>query len=167
MLKTTKKICVDSVVGEGRAQVYTDETFTLEHPATELLEPIVNVVFDRFVPLRNKVLVQGRILKNVIYKAEDGNVKHEPEVIQFPPTEIEMPGFTPGIIHNGRLLPNGNTFKPFVEEIFVDQTLTSPTTVQQKVVVRFSLKVCRQEQLCVPIKCGQVFHFDSKISCSC
>ncbi len=167
MFKTTRKIAANTVVAELTHQVFIENTTpALTPPASELLEPVVNVSFDRVVPLRNKIIVQGTIFKNIIYKDTGNKIRHESETIPFS-TDIEIPGFTPGTLVNGRRFPNGNDFKFFIETLFVDETLLNTNEVLQKIVIRFIVKVLRQDQIDVCIRGPkQVFKCTSEIVCN-
>lgn len=161
MQKCLKTINAEVVKFEKSAQVFIEQTVTLPEAAVDLLEPVVEVVFDDVVPLRDKVIVQGRILKNLLFKTATGYVRHLEEEIPFA-EDIDVPGYQPGTIHKERFFPGPNDYRFFVEPIVVRQFLLDSTTVLQKVVLRFDIKILRQEQLKMWSKPSQVFH-----TCDC
>lgn len=170
MEKTLKTINTDVEVCVQDAQFFEERVVTLPTPAVDLLDPIVQVCFDQVVPLRDMIIVQGRILKNLIYKeapATAGYVRHIEEVIPWA-VDVDCPGFLPGSVHNGRRFCsafNGNDFKFFVDDLFVFQSLLDEFSVLQKVVLRFKVKVLREEQIKVWTKCNQVFHCPGNCNC--
>lgn len=171
MEKFLRTINADVEVCEQEAQFFEERTVTLPSAAVDLLEPQVRVTFDQVVPLRDKIIVQGRIFKNLIFKEAPhggaGFVRHIEEVIPFA-VDVDCPGFRPGSVHRGRrFCPSiqGNDFKFFVDELFVFQALLDEFTVLQKIVLRFKVKVLREEQLNIWTKRDQVFHCPSKCDC--
>lgn len=164
MNNCSKCVNANVIVATARVQVFETNREILNTPASELLEPIVNVSFDRVVPLRNKILVIGTITKNILYKDTGNTVRHQPVTIPFS-KEVEIPGFNPGSLVNGRFFNCGNDFKFCLEDIFVNQTLIDPNTVQEEIVFHFVVKVLKEEKICISTKPAPVFHCSAEIPC--
>lgn len=164
MINCSKTINASVVVGEEFVEVFVEHTETIEPPAEELLPPVVSVTFDRVIPLRNKILVQGTIHKNILYKAQGGLVRHTAVTIPFS-KEVTIPGFNPGTLINGRFFNCGNDFKFCLDQIFVDQTLVDRRTVHESIVIRFVVKITKEERIQVSAKPVQTFHCSSELPC--
>lgn len=164
MINCSKTINANVVVATPNVQVFFEHTETIEPPALELLPPVVSVTFDRVVPLRGKIIIQGTVHKNILYKAEGGLVRHTAVTIPFA-KEVEIPGFNPGSLINGRFFNTGNDFRFFIDQIFVDQTLLDPRTVLEKIVIRFVVKVIKEEKIQISAKPAQTFHCSAEQHC--
>lgn len=68
--KHVKKIEVDEVVGIGSSETITEVCIPLCPPAFEVMENLIDkkIVFDALVAGKNKVFVNGRVIKDIPYK---------------------------------------------------------------------------------------------------
>ncbi len=105
-----------------------------------------------FHVFRHKVIVQGTILANIIYKALNGSVMHQGTELLFH-EEVEVPGLVAGLnLGHKTIIP---VIDPFAVDIQIYITeLTSSfifndleNSVLFKVLFRFIIKVCRIEQM--------------------
>lgn len=168
MMKYKKTINADVVVCEEKAQVLVENEVDIDD-LQQLLEPVIVAInFDRVHPLRDKIIVQGTIEKKLLYVSteDDGVVRAIEEEIPFT-ADINCPGFTPGSVHNERRYNTGNNYRFFIDRVFVDQIVIDDDTVLQKVVLDFTVKVLRQEQLDYWAKCKPVFHCTSDCTFEC
>lgn len=141
---------------------------TLPGPgADELLEPVLSVTFDRQIFLPGKVIIQGTIRKNIIYKERSTrNVAHFPTTIPFMVAK-EVPGLLGGIVVGQRFIPDvGIEGEKFVTNLQAFQFLADSRTVEQKVVLDFILKVSELKQLDVcTVRPAPVFDCRAEVPC--
>ncbi|WP_164730983.1 DUF3794 domain-containing protein [Anoxybacter fermentans] len=65
--------------------------------------------------MRNKVIIQRQIIKNIIYKDSQNTVRHQQEIIPFS-TDVEIPGFLPGVVIQNRRFLDGNSVKVLIKD---------------------------------------------------
>jgi hypothetical protein len=111
--KPTKKIEVDEVVGFGQNETFAEVCIPLCPPAFEVMEELISkkIVFDALVASKDKVFINGRIIKDIPYKTRMetrtpgcksiskltfGSVKHVTAEIPFAMC-IDVPGSQKGL----------------------------------------------------------------------
>lgn len=150
---TTNNIKTLRVIGEEVMQITEGSTVTLTNPADSIINVELSVINVTEHIFRDKVVKQGDIHANIIYKGTDGTVYHDSANLPFE-EEVEIGGLVSGIKFNGRVRvpvqdPEATTLdvENFVLELDSDVTLTAPTTVTLKVLARILVKVSRVEQM--------------------
>ncbi|AZO95570.1 DUF3794 domain-containing protein [Halocella sp. SP3-1] len=180
---STKKINTLELLAEKEVSISkTNNLSNITPPITELLEPIVSVNFARAVFFKNKIVIQGEINKNMIYKADNNIINYEEEGIEFS-KEINLPGLSPYYytgkfnrliksnpvieINNLSGFSNGIDIQLYLNNLSVKQFLVNNTTVEQKIIVDFIIKVSRltQNKIKLP-KPAPVFTCHQKIPCN-
>lgn len=162
----SKTIKALKVIGEPLVQVENlQDQVLLDELAQSIVEIRLTPVGIHFNVFRHKVIVQGTVLANIIYKALNGNVMHQEVELPFH-EEVEVPGLVAGLaLRHKTIIPVVN---PFAVDIQIYTTeLSSSFVFNQeanevffKVLFRFILKVCRIEQMGVFVNGSQgIFSF--------
>ncbi|HEX3044548.1 MAG TPA: DUF3794 domain-containing protein [Bacillota bacterium] len=130
---------LDTVIGENTNQILVENVFTLPLRTVKIRE-IIAVIKDLTTEVINdKVVIQGILHKQIFFIAEDNLEHHQAEDIPFS-TFVDIIGTTPGM--NVRVDPK-------IETILFE--LEDATTLRQKVVIEFFVKVTETQQLSVQI----------------
>jgi hypothetical protein len=142
----------DQVVGEGTKQDLFENLVTLVNPAIKI-DDITVVVRDLTTNvIDDKVIIQGIIHKQIFY-VSSGNVElHQAEDLEFS-TFVDIPGALPGM---------DVEVVPTVE--FVNFNLQTATTLLQKVVVEFFVKVTESVQIPIQLGPGVLLKLDSVVN---
>lgn len=122
-------ICVATIIAEGTAQVLVQNTITLFTPAQKIDEVQVSVRDLRCFIIPNKVIFQGVLHKQIFFVNLDQTSVHQGADLPFSGF-LDLPGVVPG---------QCCTLTPTV--VFVEDTLSSPTTLQETVVVDVAIQV--------------------------
>lgn len=172
----TKKYNVDKVVAEVPVQICIRQEEDLTPPANNLLPAIVEEInITDFHTLRNKVIIQGEVIKKIRYEPAGGNSNQQIETITLDFCEdVDVPGFLPGRVVNGRRFAGGNDFRVLVDDVNVIQVpifgegeqSDRIVGVEEKVVIRLILKVLKEEQIDIPFKTQPVFECKSARECN-
>lgn len=168
--KTVKLL---DVAAENEVQHFIENPLTIDDTVIELLDPIVSVTFNRVVLLQDKAIVQGEILKNLIYKDDNNDIVYFEEGPILFGIDVNLPGLTPGFTigkfnrlirtnnfidigpdnqgTNGGIdiqiyLTNFFTFQQIIEVV------NGTTNIDQKIVIEFIIKVSKytQQELDLP-----------------
>lgn len=185
------------VVAEAQVQHFIENTAIIENIApavqqvgtvVELLDPVVSVTFERAVLLKDKVLIQGFVSKNIIYKNNENDVVYFDEGPIFFGIDVDLPGLTPGFttgrFNRSVLTSNvieigpdnqgtngGINVQIYPTSVFTFQRLISVNTgipgVDQKIVLDFIIKVSKYIQQDVEFPAPQpVFECRNVKSCN-
>lgn len=149
----SKTIKALKVIGEPLVQVDNlQDTVVLDEQAESILEIRLTPVDINYHVFRHKVIVQGVILANIIYKALNGNVMHQGTEIPFH-EEVEVPGLVAGLnLGHKTIVPVVNPFAVDIQ-IYITELASSfifndlENSVLFKILFRFILKVSRIEQM--------------------
>lgn len=162
----SKRIKALKVIGEPLVQVENlqGQVF-LDEEAHSILEIRLHPADIHFNVFRHKVIVQGTLLANIIYKAVNGSVLHQGLELPFH-EEVGVPGLVAGVgLGHKTIIP---AVDPFAVDIQIYVTeLTSDFVFNElenevffKVLFKFILKVCRIEQMGVFVNGAQgIFSF--------
>lgn len=180
---STKKINALELLAKKNVTLFKTNTLSNITPLiSELLEPTVSVSFSRAVLFKNKIVIQGQINKNMIYKANNNIINYKEEVIEFS-KEIAILGLSPyyytgkfnRLIKNNQVIEinslsgfsNGIDIQLYVNNLSVKQFLLNNTTVEQKIIFCFIIEVSRitQNKIKAP-KPAPVFTCNRKIPCN-
>jgi hypothetical protein len=143
---------VDQVVGEGTKQELFENLVTLDHAALKIDDITVVVRNLTTHVIADKVIIQGIIHKQIFY-VSTGNVElHQAEDVEFS-SFVDIPGVTPGM--DVEVLPT-------VE--FVHFNLQNETTLLQKVVAEFFVKVTESVQVPLQLGPGVLLKLDSVVN---
>jgi len=130
---------LDTVIGENTNQILVENLFTLPILTIKIRE-IVAIIQDLTTEVINdKVVIQGILHKQIFFIGEDNLEHHQAEDIPFS-TFVDIVGTTPGM--NVRVDPK-------IETILFE--LENSTTLRQKVVIEFFVKVTETQQLSIQI----------------
>ena len=97
---STKHLKTLRVIGEETMQVVEGTTINLDHPATAIADIQLEIRDLTDHIFRNKVIKQGVMYINLIYKGANGCMHHKSAEIPFE-EEVEIGGLVPGIKKNG------------------------------------------------------------------
>jgi hypothetical protein len=143
---------VDQVVGEGTKQELFENLVTLDHAALKIDDITVVVRNLTTHVIADKVIIQGIIHKQIFY-VSTGNVElHQAEDVEFS-SFVDIPGVTPGM--DVEVLPT-------IE--FVHFNLQNETTLLQKVVAEFFVKVTESVQVPLQLGPGVLLKLDSVVN---
>lgn len=130
---------VETVVGENTRQILIENLFTLPIETVKIRE-IVACIRDLCTEVINdKVIIQGTLHKQIFFIGTDNLEHHQAEDIPFS-TFVDIAGATCGM--NVRVDSR-------IETILFE--LENSTTLRQKVVIEFFIKVTETQQLSVQI----------------
>jgi len=167
---TTNNVKALRVIGEEIMQITEGTTIDLTNTPDSIIDVQLSVINVTDHIFRDKVVKQGDIHINVIYKGTDGTVYHDSTNVSFE-EEVEIGGLVPGINVNGQVrVPVQDAeattldVQNFVLELDSDFILSN-STITVKALARILVKVSRWEQMDVFIN-GQdgVFRFSGTTS---
>ena len=130
---------LEGVVGEGTRQILVENAFKLPIPTVKIREIIAKIVDITTEVIDDKVIIQGILHKQIFFIGEDNLEHHQAEDIPFS-TFVDILGATPGM--NVRVDSR-------IETILFE--LEDSTTLRQKVVIEFFIKVTQTQQLLVQL----------------
>jgi hypothetical protein len=117
------------VVGENTVQTLIEADVTLNTPAIKIDQIVGKILNVETEVIPDKVIIQGILHKQIFFVGIDNIERHQAEDLPFS-TFVDIPGVQPGMdvqVH------------PRIEAIFFN--LISPTTLRQKAVLEFFVKV--------------------------
>lgn len=130
---------LETVVGESTRQILVESVFALPLATVKIREIIASIRDLTTEVIADKVIIQGILHKQIFFIGTDNLEHHQAEDIPFS-TFLDIPGATPGM--NVLVDPN-------IETILFE--LEDATTLRQKVVIGFFVKVTETVQLSVQI----------------
>lgn len=130
---------LEGVVGEGTRQILAENTFKLPIPTIKIREIIAKIININTEVIDDKVIIQGILHKQIFFIGEDNLEHHQAEEIPFS-TFVDIMGATCGM--NVRVDSR-------IETILFE--LEDCTTLRQKVVIEFFIKVTQTQQLLVQL----------------
>jgi hypothetical protein len=130
---------LETVTGENTNQILVENLFTLPIPTVKIREIIAQIRDLITEVINDKVIIQGILHKQIFFIGADNLEHHQAEDIPFS-TFVDIIGTTPGM--NVRVDAR-------IETILFE--LVDSTTLRQKVVIEFFVKVTETQQLSVQI----------------
>lgn len=130
---------LDGVVGEGTKQIMVENNFELPIPTVKIREIIAKIVDITTEVICDKVIIQGVLHKQIFFIGHDNLEHHQAEDIPFS-TFVDIIGATPGM---------DVRVDSRIETILFE--LEDSTTLHQKVVIEFFIKVTQTQQLLVQL----------------
>jgi hypothetical protein len=130
---------LETVVGENTRQILLENVFTLPLETIKIREIVATIRDLTTEVICDKVIIQGTLHKQIFFIAADNLEHHQAEDIPFS-TFVDVAGATPGM--NVRVDSQ-------IETILFE--LENSTTLRQKVVIEFFIKVTETQQLSVQI----------------
>lgn len=180
---STKTINTLELIAEKEINIFKrNELSNITPPITELLKPTLFVNFAQVILFKNKIIIQGEINKNMIYKANNNIINYKQEKISFS-KEIDLPGLSPYYytgkfnrliksnqvieINNLHGFSNGIDIQLYLTNTNVKEFILTNTSVEQKILLNFIIKVSRltQNKIKAP-KPAPVFTCNQKKSCN-
>jgi hypothetical protein len=178
-----KMVEVDRVLGIGQAETFTEVCIPLCPPAFEVMEDLIGrkIVFDALVAGKDKVFVNGRLIKDIPYKTKNvvkypgcnkiskltlGDVKHATAEIGFALC-IDVPGSVKGakvvvlksdvnsveIPNHRRCLPDKCVAQCEPAFIKKDECITRPIlSITEKDCIFIKVKAVKPEIITLPHK---------------
>lgn len=130
---------LETVVGENTNQILVENLFTLPITTVKIREIIAQIHNLTTEVINDKVIIQGILHKQIFFIGTDNLEHHQAENIPFS-TFVDIIGTTTGMnVH----------VNPRIETILFE--LVDSTTLRQKVVIEFFVKVTETQQLSVQI----------------
>lgn len=130
---------LETVVGENTTQILVENLFTLPIATIKIREIVATIKDITTEVIENKVIIQGTLHKQIFFIGEDNLEHHQAEDVPFS-TFIDIIGTMPGMnVH----------VDSQIETILFE--LENSTTLRQKVVIEFFVKVTETQQLQVQI----------------
>lgn len=139
---TNPLVKIDVVIGENTRQILSETTLILPVPAIKIRDIVARVQDITTEVIENKVIVQGIIHKQIFFVGTDNVVRHITEDVPFS-TFLDIPGALPGMdvqVH------------PTIEAVI--PILLNPTTLLQKIVIEFFVKVTEKRQINIALGDG-------------
>ena len=130
---------LETVTGESTTQILVENVFTLPIPTIKIREIVASIQELVTEIINDKVIIQGILHKQIFFIGEDNLEHHQAEDIPFS-TFVDIIGARPGM--NVRVDSR-------IETILFE--LENSTTLRQKVVIEFFVKVTETQQLMVQI----------------
>lgn len=130
---------LDTVVGERTTQILVESILTLNQPAVKVREIVARVENVTSEVIEDKVIIQGIIHKQIFFINEDNLEVHQAEDVPFS-TFVDLPGACPGM---------DVRIDPIIETVLFE--LLNSTSLRQKVVIEFFVKVTESQQLQVEL----------------
>lgn len=130
---------LETVTGENTTQILVENVFTLPIPTIKIREIVASIRDVTTEVISDKVIIQGILHKQIFFIGEDNLEHHQAEDVPFS-TFLDIIGATKGM--NVRVDAQ-------IETILFE--LESSTTLRQKVVIEFFVKVTETQQLLVQI----------------
>ena len=145
------QLLLKQVAGENSAQILLENDVTLFEPALKIDE-ITGTIRDVTVEIINdKVIIQGILHKQIFFVDTANLGRHQAEDVPFS-LFVDIPGVTPGM---------DAEVQPRIEAIFFQ--LVAPSTVRQKAVLEFFVKVTDNVTQQVVVGSGPLFKVDEFI----
>lgn len=126
---------VPQVAGQGSQQLIVETTVQLTNPAQKVDEITAMVRDITTDVITDKVVIQGVLHKQIFYVGTDNVEYHQAEDVPFS-LFVDTTGAAPGM---------NVQVQPVIESI--NYTLENETTLQQKVVIQFSVTVTQNTKL--------------------
>ncbi len=136
------------VVGENSTQTLVESDLTLLTPAIKIDEIIGSIRDLNIETIRDKVIVQGILHKQIFFVDTSNIGRHQAEDTPFS-FFVDIPGVTPGM---------NVIVQPRIEGIF--HNLLSDTLLQEKAVLEFFVKVTENILLSVALGNGPLLKVD-------
>ncbi len=130
---------LETVTGENTTQILVENVFGLPIPTVKIREIVASIRDIVTEVINDKVVIQGILHKQIFFIGEDNLEHHQAENIPFS-TFLDIIGATPGM--NVRVDSR-------IETILFE--LLDSSTLRQKVVIEFFVKVTETQQLLVQI----------------
>jgi hypothetical protein len=130
---------LETVTGENTNQILVENVFTLPIPTVKIREIVAQIHDLTTEVINDKVIIQGILHKQIFFIGADNLEHHQAEDVPFS-TFVDIIGTTPGM--NVRVDAR-------IETILFE--LVDTTTLRQKVVIEFFVKVTETQQLSVQI----------------
>ncbi|HEX2955136.1 MAG TPA: DUF3794 domain-containing protein [Bacillota bacterium] len=130
---------LDTVVGERTCQILVESILTLSQAAIKVREIMARVENITTEVIEDKVIIQGILHKQIFFINEDNVEIHQAENVPFS-TFVDLPGAIKGM---------DVRIEPIIETILFE--LVNSTTLRQKVVIEFFVKVTEAQQLQVAL----------------
>ena len=130
---------LENVIGENTNQILVENLFTLPIPTIKIREIVARIDDLTTEVIEDKVIIQGILHKQIFFIGEDNLEHHQAENIPFS-TFVDIIGTMPGM--NVRVDSR-------IETILFE--LENSTTLRQKVVIEFFVKVTQTQQLLVEV----------------
>lgn len=130
---------LDTVVGERTCQILVESILTLSQAAIKVREIMARVENITTEVIEDKVIIQGILHKQIFFINEDNVEIHQAEDVPFS-TFVDLPGAIKGM---------DVRIEPIIETILFE--LVNSTTLRQKVVIEFFVKVTEAQQLQVAL----------------
>lgn len=140
------------VIGDISVQIDDlNVTTILNNPGEQIQDIHLSLEDLQWNVFRNKVIVQGTLAMNILYKGVDGIVYHQPEAIDFQ-EDVEVPGLVAGLrLPHKVIVPVQSPQDTIDVQIYTTEldtafNFTPPFTLNQVVLARILIKVSRIEQ---------------------
>lgn len=130
---------LDTVVGERTTQILVESILALDQPAVKVREIVARVEHISTEVIEDKVIIQGIVHKQIFFINEDNLEVHQAENVPFS-TFVDLPGACPGM---------DVRIDPIIETVLFE--LLNSTSLRQKVVIEFFVKVTESQQLQVEL----------------
>lgn len=130
---------LDTVVGERTCQILVESMLTLSQAAVKVREIMARVEHLSSEVIEDKVIIQGILHKQIFFINEDNIEIHQAEDVPFS-TFIDIPGAVKGM---------DVRIEPIIETILFE--LLNSSTLRQKVVIEFFVKITEAQQLQVAL----------------
>lgn len=138
-------LLLKEVVGENTAQTLLENDITLEHPAIKVDEITGDIRNLEVEVIKDKVIIQGILHKQIFFVDTNNLERHQMEEIPFS-LFVDVPGAVPGM---------DVQVQSRIEAIFFK--LINETTLRQKAVLEFFVKVTETIRLQVAVGTGPLF----------
>jgi hypothetical protein len=132
---------LDSVVKEGTNQILVENVFTLPLPTIKIREIVARIVDLETEVISDKVIIQGTIHKQIFFIGTDNVEHHQAENVSFS-TFIDIIGAAPGM---------DVRVDSRIETILFELEGTTTSSLRQKAVIEFFVKVTQSQQLMVQL----------------
>jgi hypothetical protein len=139
------------VIGENTAQTLVETDVSLAVPALKIDEIVGSIRDLEIHIIPDKVIIQGTLHKQIFFVDTRNLGRHQAEDVHFS-LFVDIPGAEPGM--EARVDPE-------IEAIFFK--LIDPTTLRQKAVLRFFVKITDQVRRTVTIGAGPLFKVEEFI----
>lgn len=138
---TTERIKALKVIGESIAQVVAEGSITMNAIKIEAVHgELIHLTHHVF---QDKVVLQGKIHKQILYVDPTGTVRHTTEDIPFM-AAVDIPGVDP---NNSFLEVQTHPLSIEIDHSLISGVHEQPATLMQKVVARILVKVSEWAQM--------------------
>lgn len=144
-------LLLKEVVGENTAQTLLENDVTLESAAIKIDEITGDIRNVEVEVIKDKVIIQGILHKQIFFVDTNNLERHQMEEIPFS-LFVDIPGAVPGM---------DVQVQPRIEAIFFN--LIDATTLRQKAVLEFFVKVTENVRLPVRVGSGPLFKVEEFI----